>query len=461
MKKFYLLWAPVFFIACILLTSCSGDDGEIVLDGITIDGQGTKIKVEPITVNSGSGTAITLHSKLISLDPDIAIKDAGFVWAEDNTQPTTADHAIALGPFDEPGPLQASIDQLKPEMTYYVRVYIGAESGTGYGNVVAFTTPEQPADVIVINEGNYQSGDGSFATYNSLTEKSTLSVFASANGYPIGGTIQRAKIYQDQIYAVTNAADKLEVMDAGSFESITYLNSGFANPHAFAATGDKGYVTNWGIYNSETWMYENSFITILDLTSHQVVDSLMLDDQPQDVVAVKDYFYVSNVMSNTIMVIDASNDQVVKHIEVAQGPDRMAVDAEDNIWVICTSGNLVKVNTSDQAVEKTISGLQVSGFNEKMVINSSGDKLYYLSAGMWPDYESAVYELDIHATSAPDEPVITGNNFHGVGISPDNILYVADANAFQGNGSVIRYSLEGVKLSSFAAGRGPNGFIFR
>lgn len=462
MRTIRFLWAVVFFASLGVVTSCTDDNAEqIVLDGITIDGQGTQIKLNQVTVSNITSVSASLESGIVSLDPDLSILDAGFVWSGSNSLPVVSDSSASVGALNEAGSFQYTLEGLEPGMLYYSRVYIETEKGTGYGNVVAFTTSEAPADVIVINEGNFQSGDGSFSTYNSVTEEVALSVFASTNGYPIGATIQNTRIFNGKIYAVTNSPDKLEVIDAQSFASVAYINQGFSSPYAFAAIGDKGYVTNWGTYNSETWSFENPFIAIVDLESNTVTSTIDRDIKPQDVVAVGDYFYVSNGGGSSVTVFNASTDEVVTDITVSEKPDRMVLDAEQDIWLICSSGNIVEIDTETNTVEKTITDVQVSGFNEKMVINEESNKLYYLSSSGWPDYETAVYELALNASSAPSEALISGTNFYGLGISPDNVVYVADANAFQGNGSVVRYSLDGTKLNSFATGRGPNGFIFR
>lgn len=323
-------------------------------------------------------------------------------------------------------------------------------------------TDESRADVIVINEGNFQSGDGTFSSYNTDTEEVNFSLYASANGFPVGATIQSAQIFGDNIYAVTNGPDKLEIFDAETFESIAYITSGFANPYAFAAVDDKGYVTNWGTLNTTDYSYENPFITVIDLTTNAVTDSLMLEGKPQDIVAVNGFFYVSNVGGSSISVIDAATDEIVKEIAVADNPDDLVVDVEGDVWVIANSGNIVKIDTETNMVEKTISGIEVAGFNETMVISEDGQHLYWLSSvGEYPNYTTSVYELNISATTAPEDAIVSGTTYYGLGISPENILYVADANAFQGNGSVIRYNLDGTELNTFAAGRGPAGFIFR
>ncbi|MBV6646345.1 MAG: hypothetical protein KI790_12900 [Cyclobacteriaceae bacterium] len=323
------------------------------------------------------------------------------------------------------------------------------------------TQPASPADVIVINEGNFRSGDGTLSLYNSENDEVQFAAFAGTNGFPIAATIQNAIVYNDNIYAVTNASDKVEVIDEATLESVAVIKQGFLNPYSFAATGSKAFVTNWGTLNFDNFQYEGSFISIVDLTTHSVVDSIMWDHQPQHVLIAGDNLYVSNVNASSITVLNASNNAEVTDIETASGPDKMVLDANDDLWVLCTSGNLVQINTNDNTVSQTISGISGSGFNEKMTTNESRDKLYYLSSTGFAPSTSAVYEFSISGTEAPSSTLISGQNFHGVGVSSTGVIYVGDNNGFQGNGSVIRYDLAGVELGIFAAGRAPNSFLFR
>ncbi|MEQ8472681.1 MAG: hypothetical protein RIC35_15925 [Marinoscillum sp.] len=461
MKNLFVVKFLLAFSILIAVSSCTDDPKEVVLDGISIDGQPTTIKLEAVVVSEIASTSAKLQSGVVALDADYAIIDVGFVYSSSNSLPSESDNKAAQGSIEGVSGLDVNLTSLDPTTIYYARAYVETDKGFGFGNVVAFTTAEAAADVIVINEGNFASGDGSLSTFNTITDETKLSVFASANGFPIAATIQNALVYDDKIFAITNVADKLEVIDLETFKFEAYINTGLSNPFSFAAIGDKAYVTNWGTLNYDTYAWEGSFIAVVDLESYVITDSIMLNVQPQHVIAVDDYFYVANVGSNSISVYNSENDQEVASIEVSASPDRMVVDANNNLWVFCNSGNLVRVDTETNSVETTISGVQGAGYNEKMVINSEGNKLYYLSSSGWPDYNTAIYELSITATSAPTTPVVSGLNYYGLGISLDNELYVTDAKAFQGNGTVYRYNLDGTEINSFPAGRGPNGFIFR
>ena len=176
------------------------------------------------------------------------------------------------------------------------------------------------------------------------------------------------------------------------------------------------------------------------------------------------FFFLHNnflIEEHILTIFDATDDQVETDIDVSSGPDRMVIDMNGDIWVICNSGSIEVIDTETNAIEKTIANVQVTGFNEKMIINDARDKIYYLSSSGWPDYNTSVYTLGLDAEDAPSEPLLSGTNYYGIGISNEGILYVGDANAFQGNGFVYRYSLDGTEIDQFPAGRGPNGFLFR
>jgi hypothetical protein len=53
-------------------------------------------------------------------------------------------------------------------------------------------------------------------------------------------------------------------------------------------------------------------------------------------------------------------------------------------------------------------------------------------------------------------------NFYGIGIDPEtDLIYLGDSKNFVGNGAVYRYTTSGQFVDSKAAGRGPNGFVFK
>lgn len=332
------------------------------------------------------------------------------------------------------------------------------------------TTTQEPVatsatDVIVINEGNFNSADGSLSTYRSGDAGVELGVFERINGFPIGATIQNvyAEPSQNRMYVITNSPDKLEMINYNTFSSLaTIRNSGttinFTNPYAFAGIGLTAYISNWGTYNSTTFAFENGYISKINLSNNSVT-KIARTAQPQDLKVVNNNLYIANTSGTSISVLNTNNDASIAEITTPAGADKMVVDKNNKIWVLCTSGNLIRINPVSNTIEATFSSVPVSGYNEKMVLNAAKDKLYWLNASF--GQPSKIFTMDITATTIPTTAFITRNNIYGLGVHPNGDVYVTDSNSFTGNGRVYVYSSTGTEKTNFGAGRGPNGFIFR
>ncbi|MEQ9167515.1 MAG: hypothetical protein RLO12_14755 [Fulvivirga sp.] len=322
--------------------------------------------------------------------------------------------------------------------------------------------PSFQSNVLVINEGNFLSAEGSITGFNSSTGEVEADLYHSTNGFAIAATIQQVETFGNEFFITCNNPDKLEVINSTSLMNSGTISEGFASPYAFAAKGDKGFVTNWGTYNSDTYGYDDPFLAVVDLTDLTISYTIPWDFQPQDVLVIGGNLYVSNVNSNSITVLDIATLEEVVSIETPTGPDKMELDAAGDIWVICTSGNLAKIDAATNEVVKTIENVPTSGFNEKMVLNAEKNKIYFLSTTYDADWvaTSNVFEISTTASSAPSTPIVSSASFYGIGIDGE-VLYVGDHNNYQGNGTVFRYDLQGEEIDNFESGINPNGFIFR
>ncbi len=317
-------------------------------------------------------------------------------------------------------------------------------------------------NVLVINEGNFFSAEGSISGYNLETEISEQGLYESVNGFAPATTIQALVKHNENFILIGNNPDKVELL-SNSLEFKANILTGFTTPYSFDAVGNKGYVTNWGSFNSATYGYDNSSIVVIDLVNFTILKTIPWDNQPQHVLASNNKIYISNVNSNSISILDPKTDEIAGSIETPFGPDKMDLDKNGKMWVICTSGALVKIDLNSNSVETTVNNVSTSGFNEKMVLNTNLDKIYYLSTVYEPDFSAttSVFEMDINATTVPTEPIVSGTAFYGIGINDQNILFVGDHNNYQRNGTVYMYDLEGNSLGDFESGIVPNGFIFR
>ena len=307
--------------------------------------------------------------------------------------------------------------------------------------------------VLVINEGNFFSANGSLDVFDIASNQIEHGVF------PANATIQQVSMHEEMVYLVTNAPDRLDILN-DQFESVASVDEGLDNPIDFAAIGNTGYISNWGDINTAFTDNPDSYVAIIDLESYQVTDSILLDDRPENLLVYDDKVYVALEGGSSVAVIDPAT-LVMDEITVPAGPSNMVVDDLGMIWVLCTSGSLVEIDPSTASTGVSIDGLTTAGYREKLSIDGTGHYLYFLAGGNDSFTGlTKVYKVDLRSQQV--DPIIKdGVALYGLGVNPESgHVYLGDSNAFQSTGTAFIYNSGGNKLDEFATGIGPKGFLF-
>lgn len=303
--------------------------------------------------------------------------------------------------------------------------------------------------VIVVNEGKFTAGNGSVSHYDPETEEVTLDVAR------LGDVVQSALSVDDLVYFVVNNEGKVKAVDAETFA----LNSTIADlsiPRYMAVAAGKGFITEWVSY------IDIGRVSVVDLALGSVSNTIETDKGSEGIILVNGKLYVSNNFSNTVSVIDPQTEEVVETIDVGLAPAEMVVDADGNLWVICSGtfggndGSLVQIDPeTDDVLDVFDLDFNPSG---RLAINGDRDQLYFLNG-------TAVYHMSTSATEAPAAPLITEADaivFYGIGVDPaTDRIYAADARDFESNGTVFVYESDGTPVGEFTSGVSPNMFLFR
>ena len=214
------------------------------------------------------------------------------------------------------------------------------------------------------------------------------------------------------------------------------------------------------IFNTAFGSNPDSYVAIIDLDLNEVIDSVLLEVRPQNIIAHNGQLVIANEGGSSITLLNPV-DLSLQEIELSPGPSNMAVDGTGNIWVLCTSGWLFGLDGNSYSIIHDIEGLATAGFNEKMDLDPDTDKLYFLG-GNNQDFTglTTVYEIDLVTEIAT--PIIqNGFAFYGIGFrSETGELYVGDSNGFQSTGTAFVYDAQGTLQDQFATGVGPSGFYF-
>lgn len=314
--------------------------------------------------------------------------------------------------------------------------------------------------VFIVNEGNFYEADGSLSFYDKATNTAKVKVFEEVNNKPLSGTFQSLSFYDGKGFLISSSGT-IEVFTEDSLKSIASMTGAFAKPRFMTAINNKAYISDWGPYDAD-YNSPESFIVVMDIDKLEVIKTIEVASQPEELLAYNGNIYIASVASNVVTVINSTTD-IAREIEVPQGPRAMELGEDGKIWVICNSGVAVSINTDTEEVDATITlvGDSPSG---KVDMNRERNTLYYLTTRFEPDFSTinSVYAIDIVNLAVNPEPLISKKNLYGLGVDPEtDMIYVADNHALQGNGTVIRFDADGTEIDNFPVGRNPNGFVFK
>ena len=333
-----------------IVYACSQDDGSVGPPTLTIQGNGN---VKPdSTIILEITTTIPGLLEIDGILGEVIEGEGSLLRTSiqgENTSSGSATFEFAAGKTENVGSLArfVVVDQL---------------GQIGIGEFEIDITSLEITQVLILNEGNFFSGNGTIDVFNIREGTSETAAYQAI------ATVQQAVHYQDNIYLVTNAPDRLDVLNT-DLELEQSVDQGLDNPIDFAAIGNLGFISNWGDINTAFTDTPDSFIAIVDLDNNTVIDSVLLSARPQGLLAYDDKLFIANEGGSTVSVLDPADLSLVE-INVPSGPSDLVVDSESMLWVLCTSGNLVEIDPDDLSLGSEIGGLTTGGFNEKMAIKS-------------------------------------------------------------------------------------------
>ncbi len=314
--------------------------------------------------------------------------------------------------------------------------------------------------VFVINEGNFSDADGSLGHYNPETSENIQKAFELENTRPFGGLLQSVIIYNDRIYLVDNLGSRIEVADANTLTSILVISEELSLPRYMVIDGNKGYVSNWGPF-AQDYSSPESFIAVLNIETGNILKTINVNSRPEGLKITNGKLFVSSLASSQITVIDITNDKITETIETSFGPSNFVSLPDGHLWFTTMAGNL---NELDALNNKILQTIEISNLEGKLTIDKVNKIIYVLTSTWAPDFSFTDSRIVAVALSSPAnyKSIYSTRNIYGLGYRENsNEIYLANANAFTGNGTILIISPEGEDISNFISGRGPNGFIFR
>ncbi len=309
----------------------------------------------------------------------------------------------------------------------------------------------------VVNEGNYTHSNGSVSFYSFDSSKVYQHVFFHENERPIGDVPYHLSFVDTLCLITVNNSAKIEVTGKSTFRSLSAIQTGSSPRKTLVISPQKAYVSD---------LYSDS-LTVINPQEGTVTKRVFLGRSSEDMVLSGSKLFVANwsmyahpeTENNKVMVLDAFSDKVVDSLEVVKEPNSMVLDKNGDLWVLSSGGfmnetmpALQRINTETAEVVETFYFTEQESSPDNLVINQSGDTLYFLNRG--------VLAMSITSGQLPQQPVIEedGRMFYSLGLAHGHLI-VSDAADYQQRGMVYLYNKSFDLTDAFRAGIIPGQFV--
>jgi len=313
--------------------------------------------------------------------------------------------------------------------------------------------------IFIVNTESETSEKSSISYYDRTRDEIANDIYLKKNSLPIAKELYSMYLFNNKAYLVVAGVGKILVVDPLTMEMEATID-GFDLPHYFLPVGNnKAYVTDWG--NDGV----TGSVKVVDLNSNSITGTIPTGSGPEHLLKQGNNVYVSMTggffVDSVVTVINTSNDQISKNIDVDLVPSSMQLDKNGDIWVLCRGlidfqnpdntrqGKLIKLVNDEPALSLTVASAA-----SDLVINNSKDVLYFLN----PVGASWTWEHPISSNNLSNVPFIDISMNH-LGHDPETDLLIgADIGNGQQNGELILFDSNGKEEIRFEVGILPTGF---
>lgn len=442
----HILFLSVFFLSATLLTPGCKKAAAVVTDAVpTVTTPTTIINVTSTTAQSGGIISSNGNSPIIANGVCYSTTDKTPTLADNKTSDAVSTAGTIITTFT------SILNGLTPNTLYYIRAYATNSVGTGYGNVVQFTTSSNLAAVIATvstfagnGTAGYANGTGPGALFNNpqgiaVDSKGNVYVADSFNNYirqitPAGvvttiagngtagytdGPAATAQFYGPQGLAV-DAQGNVYVVDLGNSVIRKITPAGVVS--TCAGNGTSGYVDG-----------------AANVAEFNNPHGIAIDGQGNLYVADRGNNYIRKITAGVVSTIagtlTAGYADATGASASFNNPNGVAVDATGNIYVADQGNSAIRKVTPAGVVTTVVGGpaqpnlvnipsaLTLDAQGNIYIADEGGRVLQYTSAGFLYSLAGCVNVAGFVNGTGPNALF---NNPQAITIDAGGNIYVAD-----------------------------------
>lgn len=313
--------------------------------------------------------------------------------------------------------------------------------------------------MLVINEGNFGAGTASISgitTQNSVTNN----MFRQANNNrPLGDGAQSATLVGEKLYVCVNNSGKIEVMNAGSLQSINTILLDKTNPMYMVVLNDSLaavsslYINKLHIINTKT----DRVSRIIDLANP--AEQMTVVGERLIVSTVTPWIDVVTPRKESLTVIDTKTMTVKSNTEIDPAllfnNGKLCADGGGKVWKL-TSNKVIVFDPIKESIVETIDIPATASLGWNSRYDMSADRRFIFVV----DGSSNVQRLSLDEKKFMLLFALKDiAAFYNIGITRENTLLVTDAVDYTSGGKAYEYKMDGTLANEFKVGICPQ-FIY-
>lgn len=324
------------------------------------------------------------------------------------------------------------------------------------------TPPATSNGVYILNEGQFGDPAGARLSLYDIDRDSVYTdVFESANGGAhLGSLGDDIVVHEGKAYIAMSGSNDLKVIGTGDHRLVQSATYPGATPHdvVVSADGSRLYLT---------MLFADSILSI-DPATLAVRRGIRVGPNPQGMALAGMRLFVANSgfgSGRTVSVVSIQTEEMLKTIDVYDGPSGVAFAPDGSVWVSCTGNAFLGVPTPgrvsiiDGSTLTVVDSVLFDGPLFGPIALSEDGHAYVLGVAPGSFYGGPVHRISLSTRQLTLNHV--PGTYYAISAEPGTgDLYLADAKSFAGAGEITVVAPSGTVKKRFNAQRGPGKFAF-
>ena len=301
--------------------------------------------------------------------------------------------------------------------------------------------------LFILSEGSYGNSDGSISVFKNGDKIQTIE--------NVGANVQSLLVNEDKLFVAVTSSNKIiryNITEAGlSLPGIT-IQTNNSGPRNMAIIGDELFFTN--LYSKD--------IKIFNLITFAIVDSILLDGAPENIISDGNYIWVSVPYLNypdqgngtSVIKIDVNNRTIENTYNIGRGPYDLLLN-DEILWISRTwySEDYINSYHGSSSIDTQTGDISIVDYGAGVVC---GGNIMKLDDEIYRAWNGGVVPLDLNLDLISGRQIGSYTNLYSA-FSTSQSLYLGTTD-YSAPDTVFIHDSDGILIQTLQVGVNPGDF---